>query len=60
MRITGDSSGPTLGEGAVLDLQHNSVPLRAIYEEGPVVLTGLAPETLVGAVEISPAAGRRS
>ncbi len=41
MRIIGDSSGPRLGEGAILDLQHNSVPLRAIYEQGPVVLVWL-------------------
>ena len=41
MRITGDSSGPRLGEGAVLDLQGREAPLRAIYEQGPVVLVWL-------------------
>lgn len=41
MRITGNSAGPRLGEGTVLDLQGHEVPLRAIYEQGPVVLVWL-------------------
>jgi hypothetical protein len=41
MRNSGDSVGRRLGEVAVLDPQGSEVPLRAIYEQGPVVLVWL-------------------
>jgi hypothetical protein len=41
MRTVADGAGRRLGDVAVLDLQGHEVPLRAIYEQGPVVLVWL-------------------
>jgi hypothetical protein len=39
--LMGDTAGQRLGEGVVLDLEGHEVPLRAIYQQGPVVLVWL-------------------
>jgi hypothetical protein len=39
--LIGDNAGPRLGEGVVLDLEGHEVPVRAIYQRGPVVLVWL-------------------
>ncbi len=41
MAKTGDMVGRRLSEGAVLDLDGHEVPLRTVYERGPVVLVWL-------------------
>jgi hypothetical protein len=41
MSLTGDMAGRRLGEAAVLDLDGREVPLRTVYERGPVVLVWL-------------------
>jgi len=41
MRTVADGAGRRLGDVAVLDLQGHEVRLRAIYEQGPVVLVWL-------------------
>jgi hypothetical protein len=39
--MIGGTAGQRLGEGVVLDLEGNEIPLRAIYQQGPVVLVWL-------------------
>jgi len=39
--MMGDTAGQRLGESVVLDLEGHEVPLRAIYEQGPLVLVWL-------------------
>jgi len=41
MSLTGDVAGRRLGESVVLDLEGREVPLRAVYQQGPVVLAWL-------------------
>jgi len=41
MSLTGHMVSRRLGEGAVLDLESREVPLRAVYQQGPVVLVWL-------------------
>jgi len=41
MSSTGNVAGRRLGEGAVLDLEGREVLLRAVYQQGPVVLVWL-------------------
>jgi hypothetical protein len=41
MPMAGDMVGRTLGDSVVLDLDGHDVQLRAIYEQGPVVLVWL-------------------
>jgi hypothetical protein len=39
--MMGDTAGQRLGEAVVLDLEGHEVPLRATYQQGPVVLVWL-------------------
>jgi hypothetical protein len=41
MPMAGDPVGRTLGDSVVLDLEGREVPLRTVYQLGPVVLVWL-------------------